>query len=81
MKIRAALFYKSCIAFYSIYLIQENLFKAKLDYYRGESSPPLLVQLHKNKHSWNSNCQEEEVVKELGAAIEQNQEVFYHRTL
>ncbi|MEI6947068.1 hypothetical protein V9K67_07705 [Paraflavisolibacter sp. H34] len=77
MKVKAAIFYKGFIAYYSIYLIERGFFKAKLDSYRGELTPPLLVELNGSAGAWNSDCREEEVVKELGAAISQNEDFFY----
>lgn len=71
MKFKAALFYQGCIAFYSVYLLHDNYYKAKLDEYSGQAAPPQLVQLSKDGFSWTSDCPEKEVVKELAAAIEQ----------
>ena len=71
MKFKAALFYNGCIAFYSVYLLYDNLYKAKLDEYSGDGAPPELVALNKDGFAWASDCPEREVVKELGAAIDQ----------
>ena len=71
MKFKAALFYNGRIAFYSVYLLSDNLYKAKLDEYPGQVTPPQLVELNKNGQMWTSDCVDKEVVKELGAAIDQ----------
>ena len=71
MKFKAALFYNGCIAFYSVYLLHDNFYKARLDEYSGHTTPPQLVELNKKGFMWTSDCNEVEVVKELGAAIDQ----------
>jgi len=71
MKFKAALFYDGKIAFYSIYLLQTNFYKAKLDEYNGQTTPPQLVELVKEPVGWSSSCPELDLVKELGAAIDQ----------
>lgn len=72
MKFKAALFYQNSLVFYSIYHLGDNYFKAKLDNYSMDSSnPPLLLELYRQNSQWNSNCSEGEIVKELGAAIDQ----------
>ena len=71
MKFKAALFYNGCIAYYNIFLIAENYYKVKLDTYKGEASPPVLIELFKDGYTWCSNCSDHELTKELGAAIEQ----------
>lgn len=71
MKFKAALFYNGSIAFYSVYLLQDNLCKAKLDEYSGQASPPQLIELKKDIVGWTSECHEVDVVKELCAAIDQ----------
>ena len=71
MKFKAALFYNGYIAYYNVYLIGENLYKVKLDSYYGETTPPSIIELHKLGYQWNASCGEYELIKELGAAIEQ----------
>lgn len=71
MKFKAALFYHGKIAFYSIYFLKKNSYKAKLDEYTGQAAPPQLVELVKNTVGWSSDCPEHDLVKELGAAIDQ----------
>lgn len=71
MRFKAALFYDGKIAFYSIYFLNKNFYKAKLDEYSGEATPPPLVELVKEPVGWASDCVEKELVKELGAAIDQ----------
>ena len=71
MKFKAALFYDGKIAFYSIYCLQSNFYKAKLDEYSGSATPPTLVELIKQPAGWRSDCAEPDLVQELGAAIDQ----------
>lgn len=70
MRFKAALFYQNSIAFYSVYLIDGNTYKAKLDACAGQTQPPSLVNLQKNNLGWNSDCEDNEIVTELSAAIE-----------
>lgn len=70
MRFKAALFYNNSIAFYSVYLIDGNTYKAKLDEYSGQRQPPSVVSLQKNNLGWNSDCDDNEIVTELSAAIE-----------
>lgn len=71
MKFKTALFYNGAIAYYNVYCISNNGYKIKLDSYSGEQHPPLLIELYRNGRLWNSSCKDQELVKELGAAIEQ----------
>lgn len=71
MKFKAALFYDGKIAFYSVYLLQSNCYKAKLDEYSGQATPPQLIELVKQPVGWSSDCTDPDLVKELCAAIEQ----------
>lgn len=71
MRFKAALFYDGKIAFYNVYFLSSNFYKAKLDDYSGESAPPPLIELVRESVGWASSCAEKEVVKELGAAIDQ----------
>jgi hypothetical protein len=70
MKFKTALFYNGSIAFYSVYLLDVNTYKAKLDEYPGLQKPPLLVELYKHGMNWNSDCDDNELIQELTAAIE-----------
>lgn len=70
MRFKAALCYQNSIAFYSIYPIDTNTYKAKLDECSGHSQPPILINLQKNIKGWNSDCEDIEIVSELGAAID-----------
>jgi len=70
MRFKAALFYHNSIAFYSVYLLEGNTYKAKLDECSGQFQPPSLVNLQKNSLGWNSDCDDNEIVTELSAAIE-----------
>jgi len=70
MRFKAALCYQNSIAFYSIYPIDSNTYKAKLDECSGHTQPPTLINLQKNIKGWNSDCQDNEIVNELGAAID-----------
>ena len=71
MKFKAALFYKGYIAYYNVYLIGKNNYKVKLENYCGESYPPQIIELYKSGFQWSANCGDDELIKELGAAIEQ----------
>lgn len=72
MKFKAALFYQDALVFYSIYHVGENFYKAKLDSLSVEqTAPPTLLELRKEDRTWASNCAEFELVRELGAAIDQ----------
>lgn len=70
MRFKAALFYHDSIAFYSVYLLEGNTYKAKLDEYSGQAQPPVLINLQKNNLGWKSDCDDSEIVTELSAAIE-----------
>lgn len=70
MRFKAALCYQNSIAFYSIYLLDGNTYKAKLDECSGQLQPPGLVNLQKNNLGWKSDCEDNEIVNELGAAID-----------
>lgn len=70
MRFKAALFYHNSIAFYSVYLLEGNTYKAKLDECSGQPQPPSLVNLQKNSLGWKSDCDDNEIVTELSAAIE-----------
>jgi hypothetical protein len=71
MKFKAALFYHDSLVYYSIYHLGENFYKAKLE---GDAHPcaaPQVLELHRESQLWISNCADNIVVKELGAAIDQ----------
>ena len=70
MRFKAALCYNDAIAFYSVYLLDSNTYKAKLDEYSGQTQPPDLVELQKNGLMWQSDCQDQELLTELTAAID-----------
>jgi hypothetical protein len=70
MRFKAALFYNDSIAFYSVYLLDSNTYKAKLDEYSGQASPPGLVELQRDGVLWQSDCQDQELLSELTAAID-----------
>ena len=70
MRFKAALCYQNSVAFYSVYLLDSNSYKAKLDECAGQTQPPALVNLQKNKLGWKSDCDDNEIVNELGAAID-----------
>ena len=70
MKFKAALFYNGNIVFYSIFLLRDNLFKAKLDDHNGVAQPPSLVELRKENYGWKTDCVDSEIVNELTAAID-----------
>jgi hypothetical protein len=70
MRFKAALCYQNSIAFYSIYLLDSNTYKAKLDECHGQLQPPILVNLQKNNLGWKSDCEDNEIVSELSAAID-----------
>ena len=70
MRFKAALIYHNAIAFYSVYPLDSNSYKAKLDECSGENQPPNLINLQKNSLGWNSDCDDHEIVNELGAAID-----------
>ena len=71
MKFKAALFYNGHIVYYNVYVIGDNIYKVKLDTYYDEPAPPQVIELYKNGYIWKANCEDNELVKELGAAIEQ----------
>ncbi len=72
MKFKAALFYQDTLVYYSIYSLGDNYYKAKLDdLFASRCKAPQLVELHRYSDSWLSDCPETELVKELGAAIDQ----------
>jgi hypothetical protein len=71
VKFKAALFYNESIVFYSVYRVGEDFYKAKLDDCNVDGQPPALLALYKNENYWNSDCSNSQIVKELGAAIEQ----------
>lgn len=70
MKFKAALFYNGNIVFYSVFLLRDNLYKAKLDEYNGAAQPPTLVELKKDHFGWKTDCVDRELVNELTAAID-----------
>jgi hypothetical protein len=57
--------------FYSIYHVGDNFYKAKLDTSMKEIQPPELLELRKQDRNWCSDCIENALVRELGAAIDQ----------
>lgn len=72
MKFKAALFYQETLVFYSIYHVGDNFYKAKLDAENlKKGNPPTLLELRKQNRQWSSDCPENALVKELGAAIDQ----------
>lgn len=71
MKFKAALFYNGHIVYYNIYVIGENTYKVKLDSYYSEPAPPQVIGLYKMGYIWKADCAEDELIKELSAAIEQ----------
>ena len=71
VKFKAALFYQESIVFYSVYLVGEDYYKAKLDECSVEGQPPVLLTLYKKENYWKSDCSNSLIVNELGAAIEQ----------
>ena len=70
MRFKAALCYHDAIAFYSIYLLDGNNYKAKLEECSGATQPPDLVNLQKTGVNWKSDCDDTEIVTELSAAID-----------
>lgn len=71
MRFKAALCYHDAIAFYSVYMLEGNTYKAKLEEYSGQTQqPPSLVNLKKNGINWKSDCEDIEIVTELSAAID-----------
>jgi hypothetical protein len=70
MRFKAALCYNDSIAFYSVYLLDSNTYKAKLDEYSGQTEPPGLVELQKNGMTWQSDCEDQQLLSELTAAID-----------
>ena len=74
MKFKAALFFNSAIAFYNVYLLEDDFCKARLHEYSGPLTPPELVQLKRIDLVWTSDCEHKDLVKQLGAAI--NQRIF-----
>lgn len=70
MRFKAALCYQNSIAFYSIYPLDGNTYKAKLDECSGQTQPPSLVNLQKFTKGWESDCGDIEIVNELAAAID-----------
>lgn len=73
MKFKAALFYNGSIVFYNVFVLRDNLFKAKLDDHEIAVQPPLLVELQKDPFGWKTNCSDGEIVRELTAAIDHKQ--------
>lgn len=77
MKFKAALFYQNVLVFYSVYHLGNDFFKAKLDADSHKNcNPPMLLELRRQGRDWRSDCAESELVRELGAAIEQR--LFAH---
>ncbi|MBD0286203.1 MAG: hypothetical protein ICV53_18620 [Flavisolibacter sp.] len=70
MRFKTALFYNGTIVYYNVYTIGHNAYKIKLDSYNGATKPPTLIELHKEGHSWFSSCTDQELIKELSAAID-----------
>jgi hypothetical protein len=71
VKFKAALFYNESIIFYSVYRVGNDFYKAKLDNYNEKDQPPVLLALYKKENYWKSDCSNNQIVNELGAAIEQ----------
>lgn len=72
MKFKAALFYQDALVFYSVYHLGNDYYKAKLDSsLPQDDQPPLLLELKRQGPVWRSDCSENEVVREIGAAIDQ----------
>lgn len=72
MKFKAALFYQDALVFYSVYHLGNDYYKAKLDgNLHDMGQPPLLLELKRQGMQWRSDCSENEVVREIGAAIDQ----------
>lgn len=71
MKFKAALFYQDALVYYSIYHLGENFYKAKLDGSFDVCPAPQLLELRRYNRSWASDCPEFDLVRELGAAIDQ----------
>ena len=70
MRFKAALFYNDSIAFYSVYLLDSNKYKARLEEYSGQTQPPSLVELQRNGMMWKSDCEDQQLLSELTAAID-----------
>ena len=70
MRFKAALFYNDSIAFYSVYLLDSNKYKAKLEEYSGQTQPPSLVELQRDGMMWQSDCEDQQLLSELTAAID-----------
>ena len=70
MNFKAALLYNGGIAFYNVYHLDANFYKAKLEDCSCPMHPPSLIKLYKNNQHWNSDCPDNELVQELTAAIE-----------
>lgn len=70
MNFKAALLYNGGIAFYNVYHLYADFYKAKLDECSCNILPPLLIELYKNNQHWKSDCNDKELIQELAAAIE-----------
>lgn len=71
MKFKAALFYHDSLVYYSVYHLGKDYYKAKLESDMHLCAAPPVLELRRQNCFWTSNCSEGEIVKELGAAIDQ----------
>lgn len=61
--------------YYSIYHLGDNYYKAKLETEQHLCAAPQVLELRRQNQYWISDCSDNKVVKELGAAIDQRSQL------
>jgi hypothetical protein len=70
MEVKIALFQKGLMATYKVEQENSRTFNIRLKEFAGDSKPPLYLKLHKTELGWRSAFEDHELVREVGAAID-----------
>ena len=66
--------YKGALAFYNIIREKDDVYSAYLREYNGIDQPPQVLTLVKSIRHWTGSIEDEELLFELGKAIERHAE-------
>jgi len=72
MDVKIALFQKGLMATYHIDKVDRITYNALLRTYSGETPPPSYIKFYKTEDGWRSAFEDEELIRELGLAVEDN---------
>ncbi len=72
MDVKIALFHKGLLATYKVDRVDTVTYNARLRDYSGEAAPPRYIKFYKTELGWRSAFEDAELIRELGAAIEDN---------